>query len=74
LAGIRKNTSQPPGPDAAAGEQNMSAAERPEAADATGPSGVKSGPNAMILAPVFLLEVAWLLLLVYLGWRLLSQL
>jgi hypothetical protein len=52
----------------------MSAAERTEAADATGPRGVKSGLNAMILAPVFLVEVAWLLLLVYLGWRLLSEL
>jgi hypothetical protein len=35
---------------------------------------VKSGPNALILAPVFVVEAAWLLLLVYLGWRLLSQL
>lgn len=74
MAGIRKNSSQPPEPGAAAGEHDTSVAGRPEATDATGPRRVKSGPNALILAPVFVVEAAWLLLLVYLGWRLLSQL
>jgi hypothetical protein len=73
LAGIRKNSSQPPEPGAAAGEHDTPVAGRPEATDA-GPRRVKSGPNALILAPVFVVEAAWLLLLVYLGWRLLSQL
>jgi hypothetical protein len=68
LAGTRKNNLQPPEPGAATGEH------RPDAADAGGARRENGDPIALILAPVFLVEVAWLVLLVYLGWRLLSTL
>jgi hypothetical protein len=72
LARAHKNAVQHPKPGAAAQHTKVSAAEPLEAARAAGPGRRKSDPTALILAPVFLVEVAWLLLLVYLGWRLLS--